>query len=189
MKDVVLALPGIALTVLCWGMYGPVLHKGQSALQGDRLKPLLCVGLAYFVIAVLIPVVLLGTSGRLGTGWTPRGASWSLAAGTAGAIGALGIVLAFYWGGKPTFVMPLVFAGAPLVSASLSMYFAGVTPQDAGAKLPWFLSGTIMIGIGAFMVLFFAPKGPAHGPTTTPAAHAPANPTSSAEPSSPAPEK
>jgi hypothetical protein len=104
-----------------------------------------------------------------------------MAAGTAGAVGALGIVLAFYGGGKPTFVMPLVFGGAPLVNVLLSMYFAGVTAKDAGNKLPFFLAGAIMIGIGAFMVLFFAPKG--HGaPSAAPAAHAAARPaTSSSE--------
>ncbi|MCA9150458.1 MAG: hypothetical protein KDA92_14205 [Planctomycetales bacterium] len=180
MKDVILALPGILLTILCWGMYGPVLHKGQFALGNDRLKPLLCVGLAYFIVAVIIPVIILMSNGKLMTGWNAKGLTWSMAAGTAGAVGALGIVLAFFSGGKPQFVMPLVFAGAPLVSASLSMYFAGVTPADAGPKLPFFLAGTIMIGIGAFMVLFFSPKGkhstPSHSDKPTTHAAAPLDP-------------
>ena len=186
MKDVVLALPGILLTIFCWGMYGPVLHRGQVALCNDRLKPLLCVGLAYFVVAVLIPVLILLSNGKLMTGWSPRGFGWSMAAGTVGDVSALGIVLEFFSGGKPTFVMPLVFAGAPLVSASLSMYFAGVTPADAGPKLPFFLAGTIMIGIGAFMVLFFSPKGHHGAPSPGHSAvHAPAE--SSSAPSTPAP--
>ena len=54
MKDVVLALPGIALTIVCWGAYGSVLHRGQ-ALLGDRLKPLMCVGLAYVIFAIILP--------------------------------------------------------------------------------------------------------------------------------------
>ena len=48
----------IALAALCWGSYGPILHKGQMKMAGSRLRPFLCVGLAYFVIAVLLPLPL-----------------------------------------------------------------------------------------------------------------------------------
>ena len=41
--------------VLSWGVYGPALHKGQTQL-GNPLKALLCVGFAYFLIGVLVPV-------------------------------------------------------------------------------------------------------------------------------------
>ena len=34
-------------------------------------------------------------------GWTRRGVFWSLLAGTAGALGALGVILALGFGGKP----------------------------------------------------------------------------------------
>ena len=49
----------IGLAVLCWGSYGPFLHIGQSKMGGSRLRPFCCVGIAYFLIAVIIPVVLL----------------------------------------------------------------------------------------------------------------------------------
>ena len=52
MRDFVLQLASIATSIVCWGAYGPVLHKGQAAMQHSRLRPLLCVGLAYFAIAV-----------------------------------------------------------------------------------------------------------------------------------------
>ena len=39
--------------VLSWGTYGVALHRGQVAL-GNPLKALLCVGVAYFLIAVLV---------------------------------------------------------------------------------------------------------------------------------------
>ncbi len=48
------------MAAFCWGVYGPVLHKGQMAMQGSRLRPFICVGLAYFLIAVLVPLALLG---------------------------------------------------------------------------------------------------------------------------------
>jgi len=40
--------------VLSWGLYGPALHRGQVAL-GNPLRALLCVGVAYFLIGVLVP--------------------------------------------------------------------------------------------------------------------------------------
>jgi hypothetical protein len=70
------------------------------------------VGLAYFVIAVLAPLPLMQLFVEAGT-WTFRGVAWSLAGGAAGALGALGIIMAFNFGGKPIYVMPLVFGGAP----------------------------------------------------------------------------
>ena len=51
-------LAGIALTVLCWGAYGPVLHQGQHGLDSSRLKPLICVGIAYFVVAIIVPIIV-----------------------------------------------------------------------------------------------------------------------------------
>ena len=162
MKDVVLALPGIALTIVCWGAYGSVLHKGQ-ALIGDRLKPLMCVGLAYVIFAIILPAVILSSTGKMGGGWNFRGISWSTAAGTCGAFGALGIILALSSGGKPIYVMPLVFGGAPIVNVLVSMYFQGLKLRDIGARLPFFLAGVILVAIGAAMVLIFAPKAPAKG--------------------------
>jgi len=47
--------------VLAWGMYGPALHKGQ-VLLGSPLRALLCVGFAYFLLGVLVPVASLATS-------------------------------------------------------------------------------------------------------------------------------
>ena len=42
------------------------------------------------------------------------GTAWSLGGGAVGAIGALGVIMAFNLGGKPVYVMPLVFGGAPV---------------------------------------------------------------------------
>lgn len=162
MKDVFLSLPGVALTIICWGAYGSVLHKGQHDLGGNRLKPLICVGVAYFVIAIIVPCVLLAMQGKLAGDWTTRGIFWSLAAGAAGAFGALGIVLALTAGGKPTYVMPLVFGGAPIINVIVSMYFASIPWRDVN---PVFYAGLIMVGAGAVTVLVFAPrKQPAMAP-------------------------
>ena len=50
---------------LCWGLYGPSLHRGQVALGNNPLRALLCVGMAYFLIGVLFPLASLGAQGEL----------------------------------------------------------------------------------------------------------------------------
>lgn len=144
-------VPCVALTACCWGVYGPLLHWGQMGLGGNRLQAFLCVGLAYFGIAVVVPVILLG--GGVSTGWSTTGVMWSLGGGAAGAFGALGIIFAFNFGGKPVYVMPLVFGCAPVVNAFVTIYKAG-TWGDVSA---FFAAGLILAAVGAMTVLFFAP--------------------------------
>jgi hypothetical protein len=155
----------IALTVISWGVYGPVLHKGQMAMQGSRLRPLICVGVAYLVIAVVLPLLLMPLVNDPGE-WTIKGTLWSLAGGAAGAIGAIGIILAFNFGGKPIYVMPLVFGGAPVIDTFASI----VTGGGGGELTPTFIAGLIIAILGAVTVLVFAPRGQPH------AAHSPAPP-------------
>jgi len=154
--------------VFCWGAYGPVLHKGQMKMAGSRMRPLICVGLAYFVIAVVFPMLMLTVQEETGS-FTFTGSLWSLAAGTAGAIGALGIIMAFNFGGKPIYVMPLVFGGAPVVNTLTTMITKG--SEAPGAV---FYAGMILVVAGAVVVLVFAPKG------SPPAAATPAEPEPSA---------
>src|SRR5207244_9297725 len=98
MRSFLVVLSFIALTFFCWGVYGPVLHEGQqelgAPLQPSSLRPFICVGLAYFLVAVIVPAVLLKTSPEKGN-WSAEGLAWSLAAGIITSIGALGIILAF----------------------------------------------------------------------------------------------
>lgn len=153
--DGVMQIFSIATVVLCWGAYGPVLHVGQAAMQHSRLRPLLCVGLAYFAIAVVVPQLLLSGPLPETSEFNLSGTAWSLGAGAAGAIGALGIIMAFNFGGKPVYVMPLVFGGAPVVNT-----FATIIAKDQLSQVnPMFLAGLILVIAGAAMVLVFAPKG------------------------------
>ncbi len=154
----------IAMAVLCWGAYGPFLHLGQSKMGGSRLRPFCCVGIAYFVIAVAIPVVLLETMNG-GSFYTWSGMTWSVLAGTAGAMGALGIILAFTYGGKPIFVMPLVFGFAPVINTLTSL----VINQKLDSINGMFL-GALGLGItGAVTVLLNAPKAAPHAKPAEPA--------------------
>jgi hypothetical protein len=140
-------LLAIALAVVSWGAYGPVLHKGQAAMHHSRMRPLLCVGLAYFAIAVVVPYFFLGEMGE-NSSYRNLGTLWSLAGGACGAIGALGIIWAFNFGGRPVYVMPLVFGGAPVI-----------TTLWAGHVNSWFLAGLILVIAGSAMVLVLAPRG------------------------------
>ena len=54
----------VAGAVLSWGLYGVSLHRGQLAI-GNSLKALICVGIAYLLIAVLIPAATLSAEGEL----------------------------------------------------------------------------------------------------------------------------
>ena len=155
----------IAVTALCWGAYGPVLHKGQARMNGSRLRPFLCVGLAYFAIAVIVPLFLLGTFEEPGGFQNIGGVFWSLAAGAAGAIGALGIIYAFNFGGKPIFVMPLVFGFAPVINTFTETLTKGLFSQ---VSTMFFVSLSMVIA-GAVIVLVFAPRGK---PPAKPAAEA-----------------
>lgn len=157
----------IGITALSWGAYGPVLHKGQAKMGGGRLRPFLCVGLAYFAIAVIVPWVLLG-SGVFEEpgGWKHiGGVFWSLAAGAAGAVGALGIIYAFNFGGKPIFIMPLVFGFAPVVNTLTET----VSKNLLGEVSPLFLGSLAMVIVGATIVLVFAPRGAKPKPANEPA--------------------
>jgi hypothetical protein len=149
-----------AMTAVAFGCYGPTLHRGQMAMAGSRLRPFLCVGIAYFIVAVIIPAIIV-RSGADSSHWTFPGAAWSFAGGAAGAIGALGVIMAFNLGGKPVYVMPLVFGGAPVVNT-----FVEVNRSSLWGNIqPMFYAGLIVTIAGAVTVLIFAPRGhaAAHG--------------------------
>jgi hypothetical protein len=132
------------------------------------LRPFLCVGLAYFFIAVLAPFSLMRVFVEAGT-WTFHGTAWSLAGGTAGALGALGIIMAFNFGGKPIYVMPLVFGGAPVINTFTTILHEGTYQQTT----PLFYASLMLVIGGAVTVLVFAPRGKAE---EKPAKRKPAKP-------------
>jgi len=136
---------------LAWGLYGPALHQGQVQL-GSPMRALLCVGVAYFLIGVLVPVISLSAQGEM-HGFTTKGTVGATIAGALGAIGAVCIIFAFRSGGLPTYVMPLVFAGAPVVNVLYSMW---QHPPKTSPN-PLLYLGFVLAAIGAGMVLYFKP--------------------------------
>lgn len=159
------------LTVVTWGVYGVFLHNGQSAM-GDpvngRYRAFLFVGIAYFLTAVLAPLALLMMRGAPWTFPGP-GIAWSLLAGTVGAIGAFGVLLAFGAKGSPAVVMSIVFAGAPIVNAFTALAFH--PPEGGMRSLRWqFLLGIALAALGGYLVTRFKPDSPPPPPPRAAAA-------------------
>ncbi len=142
----------VAGAALAWGVYGPTLHKAQAIL-GHPLRALLLVGVAYFLIAILVPVGNLSLQGEM-KGFTTNGVIAGLLAGALGAAGAICIIWSFKSGGTPLYVMPLVFGGAPLVNVLVSM----ITHPPKVAPNPLLYLGFVLAAAGAGMVLYFKPS-------------------------------
>lgn len=141
----------VAGAVLSWGAYGVLLHQGQIQL-GNPLKALLCVGVAYFLIGVIVPVAGLSAQGDL-AGFSSGGLITATIAGALGAVGAACIIWAFRFGGLPVYVMPLVFAGAPIVNVLVAM---AIHPPKQAIN-PLLFVGFVLASVGAGMVLYYRP--------------------------------
>lgn len=155
------------MTVLSWGVYGVLLHKGRGAMPMGAetphasLKAFLFVCIAYALIG-LATVALLKLRGS-NWSFTGSGIQWSLVAGAAGAVGAFTLVLALgaaaqiYKGAAAAAVMPIVFGGAPIVNTIVAM---ALHPPEGGIKavpVP-FILGCILAAGGAFLVAKYAPS-------------------------------
>jgi len=141
----------VAGAVLSWGAYGVLLYLGGQQL-GNPLKALLCVGVAYFLIGVIVPVAMLGP-GTSASVFSSHGVLTASVAGALGAIGAACIIYAFRAGGLPLYVMPLVFGGAPIVNVFLSM---AIHPPKNPVN-PMLYVGLLLVSVGAAMTLYFRP--------------------------------
>jgi hypothetical protein len=178
------ASPGLAwlflslLTVASWGVYGVFLHTGQVAM-GDpingRYRAFLFVGIAYFLTAVLAPFLLLLLKGAAFSGYTAKGAWWSLIAGTVGAVGAFGVLLAFGAGGRPAAVMSIIFAGAPVVNALYSLYLHPPAGGWGTINLRFYL-GIALAALGGCLVSYYKPGAPPAKPKPQATLSLPANP-------------
>ena len=191
----------VILAGLAWGVYVPLIFYGGQELAvktsplGGRLASILCVGIAYFVLAVVIPVALMSIRDDVKPEWKTTGLVFSGLAGAAGAIGAICVIFASkaavdaakVEGVNPAtyrmYIAPLIFSLAPAINTILSLlwhpkagdpfHFAFELP---GWKLP---AGIVLIAMGTFLVLMSkeeveASKGPgAKPPTVAPAPESP----------------
>ncbi len=162
-----LIIVSIMATAVFWGVYGPFLQWGHGAMESGRMRPFICVGIAYVVVAVVGPILVISVFGMekgngLFSGWTMAGIWWSFVAGVVGALGALGMLLAFNFGGKPHYVPPLIFGLAPVVNAAFTLAMNSQLREQLAANLvrsSFFGAGLLMVAVGAVTVLVAAPKG------------------------------
>src|SRR5207302_6732774 len=68
---------------LAWGTYVPLVFYGGTELTtrpgtiGGRLASILCVGVAYFVLAVIVPIALMSVRDDAKPVWKPTGLVFS----------------------------------------------------------------------------------------------------------------
>jgi hypothetical protein len=182
---------------LAWGTYVPLVFFGGTELTtrpgtiGGRLASILCVGVAYFVLAVVVPVVLMVTRDDAKPDWKPIGLVFSALAGVAGALGAICVIFASkaavdtakLEGINPAtyrvYIAPLIFALAPAINTIVSLVWhpssgdpAHMAFEMPGWKLP---AGILLVAAGTFLVLYSkeeveaAKGGPPKPAATTPA--------------------
>lgn len=173
MSDRYLWLVYVGLAGLSWGCYVPVIFYGGSELGGKanaRMMAILCVGIAYFIIGVVFPLVMFLTGQQQWPALKGTGLIFSGLAGVAGAVGALCVIFATTTavsGAKEAgldpstyklFIAPLIFGLAPIINTLVAsiwhpepgapFHFTFVMP---GWKL-WL--GILLVAIGAGLVLF-----------------------------------
>lgn len=148
------------MTIASWGLYVNVIHIGTKEM-GDpvngRFKAFLFIGLAYFIIAVVAPIVVLVIN-KAEWQFTSKGIVYSTLAGMVGAIGAFCLQLALFKGGPPTSVASIIFAGAPMVNA-IAAALVFNPPKNGLAAVKWqFILGVVLAAAGGYMVSAFPPK-------------------------------
>jgi drug/metabolite transporter (DMT)-like permease len=163
----------VLLAGLAWGTYVPIIFYGGNELGGKanaRLMAIFCVGLAYFVIGVLFPLVMFLTGQYSWPELKPTGLVFASLAGVAGAVGAICVIFATQSavatakdaGLAPDtyklFIAPLIFGLAPVINTIVSSLWhpkAG-QPFHFELELPgWKLwLGILLVGAGAALVLF-----------------------------------
>ena len=154
----------VAGAALSWGVYVPLVHDAANRF-GSNLRAFLMVGVAYFLVAVLIPSFFIFYKGDptaknlSNLNWGSWSITYGILAGVAGAAGALCVIFAAKEAGAaaPFIVAPMVFAGAPIINTIVS-----VTIFAHGKKFeslsPSFYIGLIVAIAGMLLVMFNKPN-------------------------------
>jgi hypothetical protein len=162
---------------LAWGTYVPLVFFGGQMLTGERggiggrRASIRAVGVAYFVLAVVVPVALMAARDDAKPDWKTNGLVFSALAGVAGAVGAICVIFASKAavdqaradGVNPAtyrvYIAPLIFCLAPLINTLLSAVWHP-NPRTGdwavfGLELPgWKLwVGIVLVAAGTFLVL------------------------------------
>ena len=160
---------------LFWGAYVPTIFYGQQAFGAANpnrsMRAFLFIGLAYFVLAIVVPGIWLFThQSPKDPGFTLSGGLLSTLAGALGAAGALSVVFALKYAGaeNPRFIVyvaPIVFAGAPIINVLISWLIDAIKGNAAAPNL-MFVVGLLVSVVGVVTVLLNNPAQ--HAPKPTP---------------------
>jgi drug/metabolite transporter (DMT)-like permease len=153
---------------LCWGTYVPFVQQGIRGLGNNAYGSFLCVGVAYFLIAVLFPIVLFWTGERQ-PAWNVNGISFATLAGVAGALGALFVIYANRAARAAgpdadyrLYIAPVIFATAPVINTLVSLVWhpaKGAFHFALEHSPHWTLYlGILLTGAGAALVLYSKEK-------------------------------
>jgi drug/metabolite transporter (DMT)-like permease len=148
----------VGLAGLCWGFYVPLIAFGGRTLK-DSYASFLCVGVAYFLIAVLFPLGMFWTRGKT-PDFNGTGIAFATLAGVAGALGALCVIFAtFEFKGNRLYVAPVIFGLAPVINTLISLVWhptADAPLHFSFTEAPgWKLYvGIVLTGLGAALVLY-----------------------------------
>ncbi len=181
-EDIVVGFTGkhpwllyVTLAGLCWGTYVPLIFYGGGELGGkpsSRIAAILCVGVAYFVLAVLIPgIYLWNLPAEQQPNWnSASGLTFAGLAGAAGAIGAICVIFATKSAiasakeaGMPPatyklYIAPLIFGLAPVINTLVGVIWHPVKgdPLVFSYKMPhpFLWLGIVLVGLGAALVLY-----------------------------------
>ncbi len=166
----------VAGAALSWGVYVPLVHGAAVKLQSN-LRAFLFVGVAYFLVAVLVPMLLIfvlkyDPTAKAAPNFNGVPILWGIMAGVAGALGALFVIFAATNAGASgvIYVAPLVFAGAPIINTFATIYYFHPVKTTPDWK---FFLGLGFAVVGAAMVMLFKPAD--ETPTKAPAAAATAH--------------
>ncbi len=168
----------VILAGLAWGTYVPIIFYGGSELGGKsnaRLMAILCVGMAYFVMAVLFPLALFLSGQQEWPTLKTTGIVFASLAGVAGAVGAICVVFASNAAMQaglemkkldPTFevasyrvlIAPLIFGLAPVINTLLSTVWHPKPDKPFNFDFDppgWMLwVGILLVSAGTGLVLY-----------------------------------
>lgn len=183
----------VSLAGLSWGTYVPLIFYGGNELGGkpaSRILAILCVGVAYFLIGVVFPLIYLFvlTPAEQRPEMNGNGLLFASLAGAAGAIGAICVIFASKSATQAAgqaqlppatyrlYIAPMIFGLAPIINTLVSLIWhpGKGEPLHFGFDVPgWKLwVGIILVGAGAALVLFSkeeaeSHKGPAKAQSVT----------------------
>ena len=173
----------VGLAGLSWGTYVPIIFYGGNELGGkpaSRVLAILCVGVAYFVIGVIFPLIYLFvlTPAEQRPEMNPNGLLFSGLAGAAGALCAICVIFASKSATQAAlqaqlppatyrlYIAPMIFGLAPIINTLVSLIWhpSKGQPFNFGFDVPgWKLwVGIILVGAGAALVLFSKEEAESH---------------------------